>query len=95
MIYSTWCSERHFPSTPGVQYAFIGRQMPRKRKKQTIWNITKQVISAYIDLANHFVTIIRSNKRQIEIFVNISVKNVCIQSTQPNFTKFRRCVAVR
>ena len=55
----------------------------------------KQPIKEYIAILTFLVSTMRRRKRQIEIFVNMSVIKVCIQSAQPRTWKYRRCEAVR
>lgn len=78
-----WRVEKHRPSTATSQYARSGLHMPRRRKHITAVTRTLAAISTYMKILFRVSFLMRSRNRQMEIFVNMMVMKVCIQSSHP------------
>ena len=89
--FSITLSLKQTESTPISQYAFSGRQIPRKRHTKMVVNSTKAPMTRYIAVRTFLESTMRRRNRQMLIFVNISVMKVWIQSAQPSAAKRRLC----
>lgn len=74
--FSNTLSLKQTASTPVSQYAFNGRQTPRKRHTKTAVNTTKAPMTTCIAVRTFFESTMRRRNRQMLILVNISVMKV-------------------
>lgn len=82
-IASSWCFDKHFPSTPMSQYARIGLHRPRNRKQLIAVTTTLAAMSVYMKILLDWLFLMRNRKRQMDILVSMIAIKVCIQSSQP------------